>query len=324
MEILKKSSDLGKIIKRTFSGEEIYYCPWCLEVRGKPDRDGKLYFNPKKGMGKCFKCGTVCIDDSSPSIDRVYQRYYEKEDARLTSIFTLKEWTQPVDEVNEVFEYYASRLLSSLAIRDLSIRACTKPYPGLVFPNNIINGDRTDFFQIRNISKDALIRYTSPSGVKPLYGTSTIKTDTTRAVICEGVISTLSFYGINSLATLALMGKECSPLQLKTLRMLPIQEWFLCLDGGEIKSILSRVDQLQSVGIHPRVVILPFGQDPNNLLCQLGLTALQMLLSKSSTLPLNRLALTLIKSELSSVLGRNAKVNQFDWSEFVKICRKFF
>lgn len=40
---------------------DIYYCPFCEEVRGRPDRDGKFYWNYRKQVGFCFKCETVGI-----------------------------------------------------------------------------------------------------------------------------------------------------------------------------------------------------------------------------------------------------------------------
>lgn len=47
-------------VGRTAKGEVIYNCPWCEERYGpRPDRKyHKLYYNPAKGVGFCFRCGT--------------------------------------------------------------------------------------------------------------------------------------------------------------------------------------------------------------------------------------------------------------------------
>lgn len=45
-----------------------YNCPFCLEVRGKADDDGKFYWNTVKLLGYCFKCKTVGILASDKAV----------------------------------------------------------------------------------------------------------------------------------------------------------------------------------------------------------------------------------------------------------------
>ena len=52
--------DLKTLVKKS-RHEEVYICPFCVELTGSPDVEGKFYYNIVKQVGHCFRCGTVIV-----------------------------------------------------------------------------------------------------------------------------------------------------------------------------------------------------------------------------------------------------------------------
>ena len=62
--------------------EEVYKCPYCVTVRGKPDNDGKFYFNSVKLIGQCKKCDTIIISTALRTLEQI-RAVLETEDDQL-------------------------------------------------------------------------------------------------------------------------------------------------------------------------------------------------------------------------------------------------
>jgi hypothetical protein len=249
-----------------------YDCPFCLDVRGKADREGKLKWNPRKHIGSCWKCKTMVVDAGVHDMETVYDLYYRDDgpDAKSrleTQRYTLEGWSKPAREVPWAREYLAKRGFDDEITELYKIRATDHfSHGGLLLPNGY-EGGVTNFFQMRNMRPDAHMKYTNPTGAdKPVYGLWTVRPETTKAFICEGCFSSIAMNRVDDAwASLATYGKSPSTEQLRTINALPVDELCVVHDGGEIKSLLDTLMDLFSTNKKVSFVLMPFGEDPNSV-----------------------------------------------------------
>lgn len=275
--IIGKYKDLGTPIGYTSDNvHEIHYCPYCVEIRGKPDKAGKLYFNVNKGEGLCFKCETPVFKnitfevttEISKFLQKIKEKWYKVEvdldEDRKT--YTLQNWTFPISNNVRVANYLSKRNITQDQIERYHLSSCFRPVEGVVVPNHFVNKNVVDFFQIRDISDNAWIKYINPHGEKPIYGIDFLN-NCEKVFVAEGVFSSIAATNYSeNFGGLGTYGKFIKDSYLKTLKTLTkINEYYLIYDGGEFWSIIKAANKLVKTGRTVKVVLLPYDEDPNSV-----------------------------------------------------------
>lgn len=270
---VRSASHLTASIMAGRSGkEEIYYCPFCPEVKGSPDTAGKLYFNRAKGVGECKRCEVVVSDNSISSLSVEAKRFLDRrhvvEEVEESVIDT--GWTLPVSEVPEIRRYLERRRISMRIVERFGIRAIRDPFLGVVLPARDLGGGRTNFMQIRDIRDSTRVKYRGVSNTnKELYGSDRIG-DCDKAIVAEGVFSAISSVRLlpSEFAPLCTYGKAVTEVQLRIMQDLDqIREFILMYDGGYVGSIF-KTARLMISKLPDRVIsigFLPYGKDPNDV-----------------------------------------------------------
>lgn len=207
-----------------------YDCPFCIDVRGEPDDEGKLYWDRDKLVSYCFRCETVGILKSDKPISEVMlelalTRLRDKlsiqvpDKIKLTSL-PYEKMFDTLDE--EGRSYIESRCpLYSDIIDKLQFRS--SPKYGVSLP--VIIDDITVAYIIRVFPEHVKDKrkYLLATGVKYLYSPNNIINSRTR--YCEVTLVEGTFDAIGALLDgypnpIACFGKTITPLQIHVLRKL--------------------------------------------------------------------------------------------------------
>ena len=268
------------------SGDEIRYdCPYCPEVRGKPDGDYKFYVNTKTLQYICFKCetkGKLTLDDELSDYINSDKDIFEQ----VKEFLNLDKDEQEKEEDGEEFfkipvesalsretarDYLLGRGLTEDDIRYYSIRLgniSKRDFFGrVIIPNRIINAVYTDMYVARAYieSEEKRKRYDNPSNSKSsevVFNLHRIKDNPDKVIICEGVISAISA----GRDAVALYGKYASDEQIKQIIDKKPDRVYVALDGDarkESKDLCSRIKKLYKGEVY--CVLLPDEKDPNDL-----------------------------------------------------------
>ena len=266
-----------------------YTCPFCPELIGKYDKDGALYFNIKKRVGSCWKCRVAIVDDYNLDIESLYELYYARQGPKQQQSYNINSWSEPALDVEWAAKYLRKRGFDDDLIRRYSLRASSIPDLGIVIPDVIHKDGTTNFFQYRYVN-GTKIKYTNPTEAdKPVYGQHTLPGHN-RAFLCEGCFSSMSMSRIPGWGSLATYGKAVPPAQLKILNRLPVDEFCIVYDGGEVNSILSAAETLLETGKSVSALLLPYKEDPNSMSPELIPVSMA-----EYTLPINPLVLSMIR-----------------------------
>ena len=269
---------LGEYSKQT-SSHFIYHCPYCLGIRGKSDRKGKLYVHKIKRVGFCFLCEVVVIAQEFLSEEEeviwARQIFDHVEDVEnyeeLPFQFRLQHWTEEVED-GEYKEYLHNRGFTKYTVMRYKFLGIKEGFgKGIVIPNKLA-GYMTDFFQVRNLG-EYKEKYDSLSSEKPLMYSHLI--DTEDIAIAEGGFSAASIFQASRgfISPVALLGKSLTNRQFQDLQKVvsttPINTIYIILDGGYLKEAYQMAWKIKK-GIYGvsnvKVVKLPYDQDPNDLL----------------------------------------------------------
>ena len=264
---------------RANSSEQRYYCPVCEYRRGKPDKDGKLYFNTIKRKGICFKCGAVVhshrvMDKEELQAYLSYKQEQEEivEPTKLSLGFTISIENDP-----NALRYLLNRGLEIETIKRFNIKSCKSPVNGIVFNNGVDKNNCTDFLQIRNYeTTDHAHRFLNVKNVlKPMV---LLPFAGQNMILCEGFMSAFSAYQHlhkmlpdEDICPLVCTGKSLSIYQMNQLKehcqKFDNSTFYVCLDGGFNKEALKVAKQLMK-GIRDAIIYiirLPDEKDPNDM-----------------------------------------------------------
>lgn len=256
--------------------EEVYKCPYCEELKGSPDTEGKFYYNVVKCIGHCFRCETVIISNAlrTPELIRQQLETVPDEERYQYQRLALTDWTSPIGEIPESLAYMThNRGIYSDVLSRFNVLATRTPKLGVVFCNKIWK-DRssklTDFLSIRNI--DSSTRHTNiRDQVKPLVWCNHV--DTNCVMLVEGMISGLSVYQHldGSVCPLVLLGKTISDFQISQLKEIvqskQVERVYVAADGGFFENSIKIARRVYKALDHQLVFTLrlPFKQDPNSI-----------------------------------------------------------
>lgn len=242
-----------------------YNCPWCVEIRGKEDKDAKLYYNKILKVGFCFKCESVVVGDNLPALESIHKiwRAPKNNIDPTQQSFDLSGWTRPVQPGSAVYKYLTeTRNLSHSVIEKYQFRESDLS-TGVIIPNPTTRTDPyiTDFCQIRYFGCHSL-RYVSPTGaVKPLYGYLFVRDNEDCVIVCEGSFSAISASQSLNIPAVGLFGKSISAQQVNLLRDKHPKSVLVMLDGMELTSGM-KVARTLSTFTEVYMTFLESGKDP--------------------------------------------------------------
>jgi hypothetical protein len=267
--------DLRSLVRKS-GREEVYLCPYCVELTKSADVAGHFYYNPTKCVGHCFRCETVIISDAlrTPELIRQQLETVPDEDRYPFQRLSIGDWTSPIRENNDCYDYMVKkRGIYAETLLRYNILATGTPRLGVVFCNKIWTDGLsrvTDFLSIRNVN--STLRHTNVRDqVKPLVWCNHV--DTNRVILVEGTISGLSVYQHldGTVCPLVLLGKTISSFQLSQLKGIvlskKVDRVYVATDGGSFESGI-KIARLVYKALDRQDVFLlrlPWKQDPNSI-----------------------------------------------------------
>lgn len=267
--------------------EQRYFCPVCPDKRGKPDREGKLYWSTLKNVGWCFLCSTaffpqeLAMEDRVPTLDG---RYLAGLD-RLLGVFrpSLTE-PEPLPFVfadrfgvvdKELLDYLEQRnpYLPGL-VRLLGIRGWFGRDKGVVLP--FWYREAVVKFQTRFLYKTTPKYYTS-IGQKPFYSPHQVfrpqafdQGSIEEVTLCEGVFDAIALACMGFPTPLAMLGKTVSEFQVHLLRLLGPRGVIAALDEWQLsKDLVTRLQRHRLPSVEALRIITPWSkqaQDPEEFM----------------------------------------------------------
>ena len=269
-------SDLKEPLNKTDS-HDVYSCPYCDTIHGKTrDEEGKLYYSPKKNIGFCFRCESVVLNkDSLFSREHLISLLENNEEENLLENINKYDkqnldlsWTTCALENEIVRDYIKSRGISEDTIKEFNVRACNTPKIGVVFIDKLEHGI-TNFFQIRNITKNKYHRHLFLKGaIKPVSWLWKINPDKP-VILCEGFASALSAYEHldKDVYPVVATGKTITKFQLHLFSEVSknVKEITICYDGGFVKEAMKSAKSIYNFGFTIFIMNLPLDKDPNDV-----------------------------------------------------------
>lgn len=194
--------------------EVIYYCPECINRRGRPDTKGKLYVNTKSYKYICFLCGySGKIGHVKTNNDKVYDSDRELEVESLIhdinevnngkDKFSLKIPIEKVFESDSAVKYLKDRGFTEdqMEYYDMRIGNLNQEFGRIIIPNQVKKIVYTDFYSARTFI-DQIPKYHNPgiekSGV--VFNLHRIK-EGEPIIVVEGALTAVAA-GYHAVATL--------------------------------------------------------------------------------------------------------------------------
>lgn len=275
--------DLGPPLSKSHD-EWRYNCPNCEDKRGKPDKEGKMYFNIAKQKGWCFKCSTSFfvepegVDKDELAWDNIRN---EVRSRFPLAIFEGMEAPQEVyfsfaDLDSTHLKYLKNRNPYLPALKDiLCIRGWNGKEKGVVLP--FFYKNKICKYQTRFIDRKEGAKYFTSPGPKPLYSPLHIfndfrlTTDEGHITICEGVFDAIALMIIGFPNPVAVLGDKLTPLQIYDIRSLApiVTKAYICLDDWNRSLAVAKVIKKHAQGIQDTPIFCQWGgkkDDPEDFL----------------------------------------------------------
>ncbi|QIG71766.1 DNA primase protein [Rhizobium phage RHph_TM39] len=244
----------------------VFYCPNCVEKRGKPDKDGRLYWSKPKQVGYCFKCVTSFFPAADENLTPEENELFHMIGRTLSKMDKDESIVDPppmdfsFDALDyDLLTYLKNRnpFLPSL-VKLLGCRAWYGKINGVAFP--FIYKDYVGKFQVRFDTKIKDKRYyTSPGKDKLPYSPTGLFTDfklrdEPTITICEGVFDAIALMILGYPNPIAVLGKTLTAFQIRLLRTMMPSNAFVVMDDWEISKaikgqLMSNVISMEDVRI---------------------------------------------------------------------------
>ena len=258
--------DITKLTPMNKSKDEWrYFCPICPEKRGKPDKEGKLYWNVIKSVGYCFKCATSFFPEGSEDekYDRDEVEWKRSVETLLRSFpgslyddmkFPTEVHFDFPELTRDLLIYLRNRNPFLIPLKDcLGLKSWKGKSTGIVTPflyNNKICRFQCRFVTIDGHPLDKKDRkyYTSPGEAKPLYSPFHIfdefanVADLDTITLCEGTYDAIALAIMRFPSPLALCGDRMTPFQIYSIRHLTpvITKVYIALDDVERSKMIKK------------------------------------------------------------------------------------
>ena len=275
-EITHEIIDLTELKPLGQARDEVRYnCPNCESKRGKPDDDGKMYWNTKKLRGWCFKCSTAFLPvDESASKDEV--EWKKVTDTYLSNLpMALFEGIEYPREVAFNFPEMETPHLKYLKGRNpfliplapyLGLRAWKGRESAVVTP--FFYKERICKFQARFMYRKRGMKYYTSEGPKPLYSPMHVfnnfrLVETDMITICEGTYDAIALAILGFPNPVAVLGDKLTPLQLYDIRNLRpvVKKVYVCLDDRGRCTQIAKVAKKVLPGVQETEIFCEWGAD---------------------------------------------------------------
>lgn len=261
-EATKKSSN---------STHDIYYCPFCFDVRDKEDTKGKFYFQREKRIGYCFLCESVGVLDevnreiSDIELEVVLSSFKSKNTKKdLLSfnkqVINISKMFKPLDNVGKNY------LINRLPIYEdlFEVLPMYSADSGVVFPVYFEN--KCVSYTIRNFT--GKMKYFIGSSIKYFYSPNNIFTygkNISEITLVEGVFDSLGAILNGYKNPIAMFGKDLSPFQIQLIRSICPNKINIYLDDLSLSWKLYHKIKKEFPLIGKFEVIKSFGNDPEEI-----------------------------------------------------------
>ena len=258
-------------VKMSSTDEVVYLCPFCLPVKGSPDKSGHLYIHLRKLVYFCHRCesrGSLKrsdeIVDDGRSVSSVLSKLFNDENRQDPYTYFIP--SKYPKESDKAYEYLISRGIDDDLQRFYDIRigdTFSDMFGRVLIPNIVKDNNFTDMYVGRTYIKDKK-RYKNPIGApknKVVFNLHRIDKGLP-IIITEGVFSAISA-GKNAVA---LYGKYASDIQIKMILRNKPSLIYVCLDSDAYENSIDLCEKLRyNSQSEVRVVDLPTDKDPSDL-----------------------------------------------------------
>lgn len=221
-------------------GNLSYNCPFCEEVRGKPDNERKFNVQVKNTVYHCFKCHTSGIViksklSNAEIVIPVIKEYFkdEKENKNIIKNVGLLEFNnvEPIKRNSVAYDYLVSRKITDDQILYYNImNGINDNFGRIMIPNELII-KWTDFYQGRSYL-NLVPKYLNPEEVDKsniVFNLHNQKQNQKRVYIVEGVFSAIR----SGKDVICIYGSSISDVQVELIKKYNFEEIYCCLDGDE-------------------------------------------------------------------------------------------
>lgn len=239
----------------------IYKCPFCIEVRGKADEDGKLYWNYQKLISYCFKCESVGVLKSDKphhllklemALNGLINELADNTDLIRAEINSLKEIKYSVvfTELDQRGrDYLNARNPIYTELADVFKFGVSNPI-GLAVP--VVIDNKIVSYILRYYNPTGKMKYYLPEGSKLIYSpTQEIYPGAkhSEVTLVEGSFDAIAATIDGFPTPLALFGKTITPLQIYLIRRLAPDRINIYMDETELSIKLKKklVDHFPTV-----------------------------------------------------------------------------
>lgn len=218
-----------------------FNCPFCIEVRGKFDNDGKFYFDKDKQIGYCFKCTTVGVMESDKDISEIE---LDRSISKLAKLKTKDEEPYVFSSINyekmfdlldkEGLDYLDSRTPFYASFAD-KLRFKVSPNTGIIVPLRYWGKDIS--YNLRFYNPRNKMKYFIPSEVKYLYSPNNVfcKEGCFKEItLVEGYFDAIGAFLDGYPNPIALFGLSITPLQIEMLRSISPIKIRIYLDEAKL------------------------------------------------------------------------------------------
>ena len=252
------STDGLEFIKMS-GGQEVYNCPWC-ETKYGPNSTGKypkLYIDPNKGVGICYRCNTVVVvgdpNDPKKKVKRILSEREEEilEPVLLPEVHPVK---KTLHRILNRSPYIETLGISNLAILETPIG--TETYP--LFPFLLDSIPYSYQIWLGKTPK----YYTFP-GPKVFYSPTGLKLDDRleELTIVEGVFDALGALYLGYPNPIAVLGNTLSKRQKHLLEVIGSKKVKIFLDDTQLSTLLA-LQIAEQLGLNVSIVESD-GEDPD-------------------------------------------------------------
>lgn len=246
-----------------------FSCPFCKH------RKQKLEVDVKSGLWNCWNCNTRG-NSASSLLYKAGVPYSEIADVKKNESYTTKTVSHYTDDVHypEFFDYlpttpktnHQKNLLEYLYKRGITKEDIIKYKIGYYTEKYITTVVLPSYDRYANLNYYINKNVDSGKYLNPPYPKNQIIYDLfinwrEDLILVEGNFDAIA---VKRNAT-PLLGKTLSYKLKKAISESSLTNVFICLDGGEIDSIVKISEYVRDVGKTPLLVPLPLGEDPSSL-----------------------------------------------------------
>lgn len=276
LNLQKIISTFGDNYRFTSGGNLSYNCPFCEQIRGKPDNDYKCGVDITTTIYHCFKCHSsgIIVKNSYSNSERIvsylldYFNEVDNDKQINTSNNNLVEFNnvEYIRKNSVAYEYLQSRKITDEQIIYYNIMNGINDNLGRIMIPNILVSKWTDYYQGRTYL-DAIPKYLNPHNVNKgniVFNLHNQLKNQKRVYIVEGLFSAIRA-GKDVIST---YGSSISDVQANLISNYKFKEIYCCYDGDEAgiignNKLSKKLFNVTNSSIY--TIKLPYDKDPADM-----------------------------------------------------------